>query len=139
MNATSNGTPQSKEFAAEIAAAMQCLDRFLESMNALDIAAFEDCFNYPSVRLAKAELVVFERGRFSKNSFKSGSFEGWSRTDWAKRDILHASADKVHIDTQFVRYRADGSAMGAFDSIYIVTKQDGHWGIKMRSSFADMR
>jgi len=26
--------------------------------------------------------------------------------------------------------------IGGFDSIYIVTRQDGHWGIKIRSSFA---
>ena len=42
----------------------------------------------------------------------------------------------MHINTRFVRYRADDSVIGKFDSLYIVTKQDGHWGIKMRSSFA---
>jgi len=34
------------------------------------------------------------------------------------------------------RYRADGSELGAFDSIYVVTREDGHWGVKARSSFA---
>ena len=50
--------------------------------------------------------------------------------------MIHAGADKVHIDTRFVRYRADGSELGAFDSIYVVTREDGHWGVKARSSFA---
>ena len=67
---------------------------------------------------------------------ESGMFADWARSAWEKRDILHAGPDKVHINTRFVRYRADGSVIGAFDSIYIVTSQDGHWGIKIRSSFA---
>ena len=35
-----------------------------------------------------------------------------------------------------LRYRADGSVIGGFDSIYVVTCENGHWGIKARSSFA---
>ena len=96
------------EFKAEIDAAMQCLDQF----------------------------IVFERGRDKAWATKTGSFKEWARSAWEKREIIHASGDKVHINTRFVRYRADGSVLGAFDSIYIVTKQDGHWGIKIRSSFA---
>jgi hypothetical protein len=42
----------------------------------------------------------------------------------------------VHIDTRFNRYRKDGSVLGGFDSIYIVTRVDGRWGIQGRSSFA---
>ena len=33
--------------------------------------------------------------------------------------------------------REDGSLLGAFETIYIVTLQNGHWGIQARSSFAD--
>lgn len=42
----------------------------------------------------------------------------------------------MHIDTRFTRYRKDGSVIGGFDSMYVVTKEDGHWGVKIRSSFA---
>lgn len=124
------------EFKAEIDAALKCLDDFLVAMNAGDTEAFDDCFNFPSVRLASNRLVMFERGRDKPWATKSGMFAEWARSAWEKRDIIHASHDKVHINTRFVRYRGDGSVLGAFDSIYIVTRQDGHWGIKIRSSFA---
>jgi len=124
------------EFKAEIDAAMRCLDDFLAAMNAGDTEGFDDCFNFPSVRLASNTLVVFERGRDKAWAKKTGLFSDWVRSGWEKRDVIHASADKVHINTRFVRYRADDSVLGAFDSIYIVTLQDGHWGIKIRSSFA---
>jgi len=35
----------------------------------------------------------------------------------------------------FARYRANGSLIGRFDSIYVVTREGGHWGVKARSSF----
>ena len=50
--------------------------------------------------------------------------------------LLLSDRPSVHIDTRFTRYRKDGSVIGGFDSIYIVTLQDGHWGVKIRSSFA---
>lgn len=55
---------------------------------------------------------------------------------WERRRIIHASADKIHVDTKFTRYRADGSRIGAFESLYILTKEDGRWGVKLRSSYA---
>jgi hypothetical protein len=79
------------------AAAMACLDAFMTAFNARDIKAFEQTFNFPSIRLA---------------------------------------SNTVHIDTRFTRYRKDGSVIGGFDSIYVVTCEEGHWGIKARSSFA---
>jgi hypothetical protein len=133
---TEKETTAMNDFKAEIAAAMQCLDNFIATMNAGDAEGHDDCFNFPSVRLASNNLVVFERGRDKAWVKKTGSFSDWARSDWDKREILHAGADKVHINTRFVRYRHDGSVLGAFDSIYVVTKQDGHWGIKIRSSFA---
>jgi hypothetical protein len=50
--------------------------------------------------------------------------------------VSHAGPDKIPIDTRFTRYRRDGSVIGGFDSIYAVTFQDGHWGVKIRSSYA---
>ena len=62
--------------------------------------------------------------------------DGWAKSTWDKRDVIHAGADKVHFDTQFSRYRADGSQIAAYLSIYIVTLVEGQWGIQARSSFA---
>ena len=39
------------------------------------------------------------------------------------------------LDEQLVLFRSGGEIV-AFDSLYIMTRQDGRWGIKGRSSFA---
>jgi hypothetical protein len=119
-----------------IAAAQACLDAFMAAFNARDLAAFERTFNFPSVRLASNTLAIIEPGYHKQEMFDRGALKDWHHSAWERRAVIHAGPDKVHLDTRFTRYRADGSIIGSFDSIYVVTCENGHWGIKARSSFA---
>ena len=119
-----------------IAAAMACLDAFMTAFNARDLKAFEATFNFPSVRLASNTLAIIEPGHHQPQMFEQGALKDWDHSAWERREVIHAGEDKVHIDTRFTRYRVDGSVIGGFDSIYVVTRENGHWGVKARSSFA---
>lgn len=124
------------EHIAEIAAAIHCLDDFMAAFNARDVDAFEATFNFPSVRLASNTLTLIERGHHKPAMFETGALAEWSHSAWERREVIHSGPDKVHFDTRFTRYRADGSVIGGFNSIYVVTREDGHWGVKARSSYA---
>lgn len=127
----------SPDHAGAIAAANKCLDDFMAAFNARDLAAWEATFNFPSVRLASSQLVIIDKpGWHPPDTFTRGALKEWHHSAWERRDVLHAGPDKVHFETRFVRYRADGTVIGHFDSIYVVTKENGHWGVKIRSSFA---
>lgn len=128
--------PEHARFAAEIAAAQGRLDAFMTAFNGRDLAAFEDTFNFPHVRFASGKVTIINPGYHKAEMFQRGALAEWDHSAWQRRDVIHAGPDKVHIDTHFARYRKDGSLIGGFDSIYIVTKQDGRWGIQGRSSFA---
>jgi len=119
-----------------IDAAMKCLDDFMTAFNARDIDAWQQTFNFPSVRLASNTLVIIDKDYHQPQMFERGALAEWDHSAWERRAVIHAGDDKVHIDTRFTRYRADGSVIGGFDSIYVVTCEDGHWGVKARSSFA---
>ncbi|MBL9011218.1 MAG: hypothetical protein JNL56_08575 [Alphaproteobacteria bacterium] len=119
-----------------VAAAQGVLDAFMAAFNARDVEAFEATFNFPSVRLASNTLTLIERGFHRPEMFTTGALAEWDHSAWERRAVIHAGPEKVHIDTRFARYRKDGSLIGAFDSIYVITREDGHWGIKARSSFA---
>jgi len=119
-----------------IASAMDCLDAFMAAFNARDLNAFEATFNFPSVRLASNTLAIIEPGYHQPQMFEQGALKDWDHSAWERRAVIHAGEDKVHIDTRFTRYRADGSVIGGFDSVYVVTRENGHWGVKARSSFA---
>lgn len=120
-----------------IAGAEACLDVFMDAFNARDMSRWEGTFNYPTVRFASGRLDIFEGPGFRAANFWDTSLgDGWARSDWDRREVIHAGAEKVHFDTRFSRRRGDGSLIGGYDSIYVVTLEDGHWGIKARSSFA---
>jgi hypothetical protein len=124
------------KFAAEIAAAQGCLDAFMKAFNARDIPAYEATFNFPHIRFASGRVTTIMPGYHKPEMFTSGALTEWDHSEWRRRAVIHAGADKVHIDTHFARIRKDGSVLGGFDSIYIVTRQDGRWGIQGRSSYA---
>ena len=123
-------------FEAQIAAAMAVNDAFMAAFNARDLPAFEQTFNCPSVRLASNTLTLIEPGYHQPQMFEKGPLSDWDHSAWERREVIHAAADKVHLDTRFTRYRKAGSVIGGFDSIYVITCEDGHWGVKARSSFA---
>jgi hypothetical protein len=127
---------QSTTNSTAVAAATKCLDDFMAAFNARDLAAFGATFNFPSVRLASNTLVVIEPGYHKPDMFARGALKEWHHSAWERRHVIHSGADKVHFDTRFTRYRADGSVIGGFDSIYVVTCENGHWGVKARSSYA---
>lgn len=116
---------------------MACLDEFMRAWNARDLPAFAATFNYPSVRMASGRVRMIESpASHPPDLFDRMAAAGWHHSAWLRRAVIHSGDDKVHVDTRFGRYRADGSVIGEYDSIYIVTCQDGHWGVQGRSSFA---
>jgi hypothetical protein len=124
------------DYSASIAAAMKCLDDFIAAFNSRDPDAYAATFNLPTVRIASGKMVILNKEDFTPQRFQAESLKEWDHSKWERRNVIHAGADKVHIDTRFTRYRKDGSVIGGFDSIYVVTCENGHWGVKARSSFA---
>ena len=117
--------------------ALRLLDGFMLAFNARDLKAWEATFNYPSVRLASGSVVLIDKPGFHPpDMFDRFLGQGWHHSAWDHRKVIHSSDDKVHLDTRFTRYREDGSKIGVYDSVYVVTRQDGHWGVQARSSFA---
>jgi hypothetical protein len=119
---------------AAIAAAMSCLDDYMAAFNGRDIDSFEATFNFPAVGLASNAPTIIERGHHTAAIYATGRLADWSHSTWDRRDVIRSGADKVHIDTRFTRYRADGSVIGTFDCLYVVTRENGHWGVKARIS-----
>ena len=50
-------------------------------------------------------------------------------------EVATGSDTKAHVATLVRRFRDDGSEIVTFESLYILIKEEGRWGIKFRSSF----
>jgi hypothetical protein len=120
------------------AAAMKVLDAFMTAFNARDVAAFETVLHFPHYRIASGNVSVLQGPSTLPDLFGRfvAAMPAWDHSAWEKRKAIHSGPDKVHIDTRFTRYQADGSVLASYDSLYIVTKQSGRWGVLARSSFA---
>lgn len=117
--------------------AMAAMDDYIDGLNRGDERAVNDACNFPHVRLAGGKVAVWQdRGDYKLADFVARAGDGWHHSTWDERTPIHAGAEKVHLKVKFSRWRADGSLLSTFETIYIVTLQDGHWGIQARSSFA---
>ncbi len=120
-------------------AALGTLDAFMAAFNARDVEAWIGTLNFPHVRIASGGVAVFPDAAAFRNNFEFARFAeqtGWSRSEWSERHVVHAGPAKVHVAVVFTRFREDGSVLARYESLYVVTKQDGHWGVQARSSYA---
>ena len=117
---------------------MSALDEFMEAFNSRDMKAWAATLNYPHVRFASEAVTVwanaeeFERGA----TFDRLPRTGWDHSSWLTRDVSLVSPGKVHINTVFQRFNVNNEPIGTYESLYIVTLIDGHWGTQARSSLA---
>ena len=117
-------------------AAIKVLDDFMNGFNSKDIKKFEATYNFPHVRLAGGRVTVLEGPSNRQEIFEMLEKSiGWDYSRYDERRIIQCGADKVHVAVRVTRYRKDHTPIHTFDSLYVVTNQNGRWGIQMRSSY----
>lgn len=117
--------------------AMAAMDDYLGGLNRRDEAAVNAACHFPHVRLAGGKVAVWQNaGDYKIDDFKARAGDGWHHSTWDERTPIHVGENKVHLKVKFSRWRADNSLIGTFETIYIITRQNGRWGIQARSSFA---
>ena len=130
--------PQSAETPRSDANAMRVLDEFMAAWNARDPGRLAATCNFPHVRIAGGRLTIWQTpSEFEKEHLSSVPLQrNWHYSSWDGRKVVQSSNDKVHLALSFTRYDAKGIKIATYQSLYVVTKQDGHWGVQARSSFA---
>jgi hypothetical protein len=121
--------------------AMAVTDAFLATFNDGDPAGHAATLAYPHVRLASGRVRIWQSleeatAAMERSIPQLAAVTGWDHSEWDHRRVIHAGENKVHLDVQFTRYRADGSVIGVYPAVYVVVEQDGRWLIQCRSSFA---
>jgi hypothetical protein len=121
---------------AAVAAAMDVLDRHMAALNARDSEGLAATLHFPHYRLSSGRLQTWPGPETYLADFFARAGEGWARSAWDYRRPVAADADKVHLDVQFTRYGADGSPLGSFRSLWVVSRLGGRWAAQLRSTFA---
>ena len=112
---------------------------FIDAFNAQDHVALAGTLNYPHTRLANGRFWQVDSAEqfvaASKGSQARLLEEGWDHTIVSSLKVFHQGLEKEHIAMTNDRCDKDGSVYNSFDTLWIATLQDGHWGIQFRSSF----
>ena len=112
---------------------------FIDAFNSQDHERLAGTLNYPHTRLALGCFRTIDTAQ----EFAAGSTgaeprlagEGWHHSVIAKIEPFHVGDDKVHLAMTVERYHEDGVVYNTFDTLWIATLDENHWGIKFRSSF----
>ena len=138
LSASPSAAQTGNENAEAIAGAMAALDEFMLSFNRKDMEDWAATLNYPHVRFASGGVTVWESAEeFAKGTaFENLARIGWDHSHWLSREVTMASPTKVHISTVFQRFNVRNEPIAKYQSLYLVTLVDGHWGTQARSSLA---
>ena len=118
------------------AEALAVVERYIAALNARDTGAIREAFNFPHLRIgAKGNMVRYEKPEDYgfENFFRAVTKDGWHHTGIDKLEVVFATEGKAHVALHFTRYREDDSVIGRYFSLYVVTRQEGHWGIQIGS------
>ena len=119
------------------AAAERALQTFITQWNTADNANLRGAINFPFVTVPGGGALLLDRRAedFSQDFEQMRSGQGWSRSsfDFDSYTVVKSSPDKVHAEIGFSRYRADGTTYMTSRVFYILTKQDDHWGVQVRT------
>ena len=118
---------------------MAVLDAFMASFSASDPKAHTATYHFPHFRLANGSMQSWQTRedaiKAHEQIFPRLRKSGWHRSEWIERNVIGMSETKVHVTTKFRRLRADGSEIVTAESLYVLTLEQGRWGIKLRSSY----
>jgi hypothetical protein len=108
----------------------------MEALNARDQSALVATLHFPHHRLTARGLQTWTTPDGYLSDFLARAGDGWARSAWNFVSVVAASPDKVHLDVEFTRYRADGSEIARYRSLWVITRDNDRWAAALRSSFA---
>ena len=114
------------------------VEESMTAFNARDPIAWAATFNYPHVRIASGEVRVWETEEEFAAWIDFDAFAGrdWDHSAWKEMEAIQVAENGANVALTFSRYNADDEAISTFNTLYLVTNENGRWGIRARSSFA---
>jgi hypothetical protein len=116
------------------AGARKAIDDFFAALNARDLSAAREVLHYPHVHIVGSQMNVWNQPPDFDIDFEAlADAEGWHHSTLDLCVMKQSSEDKVHFEVQYSRHRADVGRYATYQSLWIVTRREGRWGIQCRS------
>ncbi len=125
--------------AATASAAVAAVERYLAAFNARDEEATTAALHFPHVRVGRGRVRAWRTAAGYMDGFDFEGFAqrlGWERSEADSMEAIQVAARGVNVAVRITRYGSGGTVIQSFDTIYLVTEKDGHWGIRAGASIA---
>jgi len=111
------------------------IDDFFKALNARDIEGARKTLNYPHIQIAGSDVSILNEPESLQIDFQSLANEGWTYSTLDSCTMRQNCDEKVHFEIQLSMHRANDSRYATYQALWVVTLQDGIWGIQCRSIF----
>ena len=129
LSTTVNAQPaQESEMEARAA-----LDRFLEAWNSADNNIIRKTVNYPYITHAPFGMVIANEPEQFNTDFDGLKKQGWARSTFDKITPGQFSDQKVNFEVEYSRVNATGEVISRGYMFYVVTNNEGRWGMQYRA------
>lgn len=123
-----------ESIAVRTQAALLALDRYLETWNSRDPRIWATSLHFPHVRPGAGpfKLTHTVDEYVAGINFEQTASTGWDHTEWISREVVQVGIDKVHAAATWQRYTKEGRPLATSAITYVVTNQQGRWGVQAR-------
>lgn len=119
---------------AAISAAIATVEAFTAAFNACDPSGMDAVLHFPHLILTDEELIVWKTpGQLPEAYFEDLQAAGWKRSTYHSKRAVLTSHRKVHLLIEYSRDDAEGRPLSHHANLWIVTFEQGRWGVKQRS------
>ena len=117
------------------AAAKELVDDFFVAFNNRDNETLQKLANYPHAFLLDngRMAIANDPDELVMDFDAMTEREGWHRSTLDAFEVTNSAPGKVHAEIVFSRHEEDGTKYRTVPALWIITKQDGEWGIQFRS------
>ncbi|MDR1728991.1 MAG: hypothetical protein LBT74_13895 [Acidobacteriota bacterium] len=111
------------------------IDDFFAAVNARDPERCRRNLHYPHIQITGNDVSILESAADFEIDFQAMADEGWTYSTLDSCTMRHFCEEKVHFELQLSMHQANDSRYATYQALWIVTCQDGAWGIQCRSIF----
>ena len=113
----------------------QVVETYIKALNTEDFELLETCLHFPHTRIFKyGNVQHWETAKAYLTEFKKRlQPDNWHSTRLLTIESDEVSSGKLHVSIKFERLRGDGSIIGNYFSLYIISYDNNYWGIRLGS------
>ncbi|MFT7652942.1 MAG: hypothetical protein ACI9ON_001615 [Limisphaerales bacterium] len=113
--------------------AREVISNFFEAFNTENHTRLASLSHYPSVLLGDGGGMRVNNEPFEIDFDSLRKREDWKHSELDTMNSVFTLTDKVHMLVRFTRYNSSGEGYSQIDGLWILTKQNGKWGVSARS------